>query len=70
MPPNILLNVRKRVCHVERRTAFTPTTVAETLPAACDKSRRRGNSMAGRFGTLIDAEKPVSAIEGAIKCVE
>jgi len=62
-----VLNVRKEVTWNDG-TPFTADDVARNITGWCDKSVE-GNSMAGRFASLIDAETG-RAIEGAIKVVD
>ena len=62
-----VLNVRKEVTWNDG-TPFTADDVARNITGWCDKSVE-GNSMAGRFASLIDA-KTGRAIEGAIKVVD
>ncbi len=61
------LNVRKGV-KWNNGDDFTADDVARNITAWCDKSVE-GNSMAGRFATLID-EATGKAIEGAIQVVD
>tara|TARA_R110002074_G_scaffold106625_16_gene230510 strand:+ start:282 stop:1949 length:1668 start_codon:yes stop_codon:yes gene_type:complete len=61
------LNVRKGV-KWNNGDDFTATDVARNIEGWCDKSLE-GNSMAGRFATLID-EATGKAIEGAIEVVD
>ncbi|MDW4497286.1 ABC transporter substrate-binding protein [Sulfitobacter sp. D35] len=61
------LNVRQGVTWNDG-SAFTAADVARNIERWCDKSLE-GNSMAGRFATLID-EASGTAIEGAIEVVD
>ncbi|AXI44505.1 ABC transporter substrate-binding protein [Sulfitobacter sp. SK011] len=61
------LNVRKGV-KWNNGTDFTAADVARNIEGWCDKSLE-GNSMAGRFATLID-EATGKAIEGSISVVD
>lgn len=62
-----LLNVRQGVTWNDG-TPFTAQDVARNIEGWCDKSLE-GNSMAGRFATLIDDETG-KAIEGSISIVD
>ncbi|MGJ5619943.1 ABC transporter substrate-binding protein [Sulfitobacter sp. MF3-043] len=61
------LNVRKGV-KWNNGTDFTAADVARNIEGWCDKSLE-GNSMAGRFATLVD-EATGKAIEGSISVVD
>ncbi len=61
------LNVRKGVKWNDG-TDFTAADVARNIEGWCDKSLE-GNSMAGRFATLVD-EATGKAIEGAVSVVD